>query len=95
MAEKATKESIVKSQAEYKGNSHFDLVKVEIIKDGDFYKKGDIDTVHPSLAAILKEKGLIGEYEKNVKSRDTSKLITDVESQKIQDGELAIDGSKI
>ena len=35
---KATRESIVKSQANYDGNSHFDLVKVTILKDSDFYK---------------------------------------------------------
>lgn len=60
-ATKATRESIVKSQAGYKGNEHSDLVKVKIIKDGDFYKKGDEDIVHPSLALILKEKGLIAD----------------------------------
>lgn len=54
-----TTESIQKAQAEYTGNTHFDTVEVEIIKDGSFYKKGDKDTVHPTLAAILKAKGLI------------------------------------
>ena len=89
------RESIVKSQSDYKGNSHFDLVKVTIVKDGDFYKKGDTDEVHPTLAAILKEKGLIGDYEKDVKSRDTDRLLTDLEVAKIQDGEMNIDGSKV
>ena len=56
---KMTKEEVMKSQAEYKGNSLFDVVEVTIIKDGDFYKKGDKDKVHPSLAEILKAKGLI------------------------------------
>lgn len=55
------KEDLVKSQAEYTGDSHFDLIDVEIVKDGDYYKKGDKDKVHPSLAAILKAKGLISE----------------------------------
>lgn len=88
MAEKGTKSEIVKSQADYKGNSHFDLVEVEIIKDGSFYKKGDKDKVHPSLAAILKAKGLIGEYDKNVVKRDSNfAMLTDLESQKVQDGE--------
>lgn len=54
-----TTQSIKESQAEYKGNSHFDTVEVEIIKDGSFYKKGDKDTVHPTMAAILRSKGLI------------------------------------
>lgn len=86
--EKAKKSEIVKSQSEYKGNSHFDFVEVEIIKDGSFYKKGDKDKVHPSLAAILKAKGLIGDYEKNVVKRDSSTpMLTDLESQKVQDGE--------
>jgi len=88
MSEKGTKSEIVKSQADYKGNSHFDLVEVEIVKDGSFYKKGDKDKVHPSLAAILKAKGLIGEYEKNVVKRDSSTpMLTDLESQKVQDGD--------
>lgn len=50
------------SQTAYKGNSHFDLVEIEITNDGDFYKKGQKDSVHPTLAAILKEKGLIDSY---------------------------------
>jgi len=54
-----TTDAIVKAQADYKGDSHFDTVEVEIIKDGSFYKKGDKDNVHPTLAAILKAKGLI------------------------------------
>lgn len=86
--EKATKAEIIKSQADYKGNSHFDLVEVKIIKDGDFYKEGDKDKVHPSLAAILKKKGLIGDYEKDVVKRDSNfAMLTDLESQKVQDGE--------
>lgn len=60
MADKAvTKESIKKAQANSKSNSQQDLVEVEIIKDGSYYKKGDKDKVHPTLAEILKEKGLI------------------------------------
>ena len=54
-----TTETLQKSQAEYKGNSHFETQEVEIIKDGSFYKKGDKDTVHPTMALILKAKGLI------------------------------------
>lgn len=54
-----TTETLQKSQAEYTGNSHFDLVDVEIVKDGNFYKKGDTDKVHPTMALILKAKGLI------------------------------------
>lgn len=52
-------ESIVLAQTDYKGNSHFDTEEVEIIADGNYYKKGQKDTVHPSLAAILREKGLV------------------------------------
>ena len=54
-----TKDSITLAQTEYKGNSQSDLVDVEIVKDGSFYKKGQKDKVHPTVAAILKEKGLI------------------------------------
>jgi len=56
---KATREEIIKSQAEYKGNSYFDLEDIEIIKDSKYYKKGDKDSVHPTLAAIFRAKGLI------------------------------------
>ena len=60
MAEKSvTSESIKKVQAKSTSKSQADLVDVEIIKDGSFYKKGDKDRVHPSLAEILREKGLI------------------------------------
>lgn len=84
----ATKESLVKSQASYKGNSHFDFVDVTIVKDGDYYKKGDKDRVHPTLAAILKEKGLIGEYENDVKKRDSSAvMLTDLEVVKVLEGD--------
>lgn len=54
-----TKDSITLAQTNYKGNTQSDVVEVEIIKDGSFYKKGQKDTVHPTVAAILKEKGLI------------------------------------
>lgn len=85
---KKERSEIVKSQADYKGKSHFDLVEIEIIKDGSYYKKGDKDKVHPSLAAILKAKGLIGDYEKNVVKRDSSApMLTDLESQKVQEGD--------
>lgn len=60
MADKAvTKDSIKKSQANAKSKSQKDVVEVEIIKDGNFYKKGQKDMVHPTLAEILREKGLI------------------------------------
>ena len=75
MAEEKVKpmsnESTVVAQAEYKGDSHFDLIDVEIIKDGEYYKKGDKDKVHPSLAAILKAKGLISE-DTNVNKKNVS-----------------------
>lgn len=59
-----TKETIVKSQANYKGNSAHDLVSVTFITDGSFYKKGDTDLVHPATAELFKAKGLIKDYEK-------------------------------
>lgn len=59
MADKAvTKESIKKAQSNVKSTSQQDLVEVEIIKDGSFYKKGQKDKVHPTVAEILKAKGL-------------------------------------
>lgn len=60
MADKAvTKESIKKAQANSKSKSQHDLVDIEIKKDGSFYKKGDKDKVHPTVAEILKERGLL------------------------------------
>ena len=56
-----------KAQAAYRGNNHGDLVEIEIVKDGDFYKKGDKDLVHPTVALILKEKGLISNEGKEYK----------------------------
>lgn len=50
---------IVKSQGKSKSKSQKDLVEVEIIKDGSFYKKGQKDKVHPATAEIFKAKGLI------------------------------------
>lgn len=54
-----TKDAIIKSQAKARSNSQADLVEVEIIADGSFYKKGQKDKVHPTVAEILKAKGLI------------------------------------
>lgn len=59
MSDKATKEEIIKSQAKSKSKTQTDLVEIEIIKDGDFYKKGQKDKVHPATAEIFKAKGLI------------------------------------
>lgn len=60
MAEnKATKDAIVKSQANSKSKSQHDLVEVTMIKDSRYYKKGQTDKVHPSVAEIFKTKGLI------------------------------------
>ena len=64
---------IKESQASYKGNSHFDLVEIEIVKEGSFYRVGQKDSVHPTLAAILKEKGLIKSYKGEPKKSEESK----------------------
>lgn len=61
------------SQADYKGNSHFDLVDIEIVKEGSFYKVGQKDKVHPTLAAILKSKGLIKGYKGEPKKSEEAK----------------------
>lgn len=62
-----TTESVVKSQARYTGNTHFDLVEVEFVKDSSFYKKGQKDEVHPSVAEMYLEKGIISKEFKPVK----------------------------
>lgn len=70
MSEKSEKKAVVKAdpvkteaiktaQAKSKSKSQTDRVEVEIKKDGSFYKKGDKTKVHPSVAEIFKEKGLI------------------------------------
>lgn len=53
------KDEIVKSQAKSKSKTQSDLVKIEIIKDSSFYRKGDTDEVHPATAEIFRAKGLI------------------------------------
>ena len=82
---KMTTEELVKSQSNYKGDSHFEYVDIEIIEAGSFYKKGDKDRVHPSLAQILLKKGLIKTIP-NVKKIDTSKLISEADSKLVVDG---------
>lgn len=52
------KKEVVKAQANYKGNSLRDNVKIEILEDSKYYKKGDVDNVHKATAALLKAKGL-------------------------------------
>lgn len=61
-----TSKNFVAKQAEYKGNSHFDLVEVTITKDAPKYgyKEGQKDVVHPTMALLLKEKGLIDDLGK-------------------------------
>jgi biopolymer transport protein ExbD len=60
MSEKAiTKDNLKQAQAKSKSKSQQDLVSIEILKDGNFYRKGDKDKVHPTVAEILKVKGLI------------------------------------
>jgi len=60
-----TTADIVKAQAlpEYAdgaGGNHSDLVEIKIEKDTTTgYKKGDVDYVHPTLAALFKELGII------------------------------------
>lgn len=58
---KADRETLQKSQANYKGNSHSDLVKVKIIADGKHVKAGQEKIVHPTMAQLLKAKGLIAD----------------------------------
>lgn len=60
-----TTASIVSSQAEYKGNSQLDRVKVTAIEDGKHVKKGKEYNVHPTTALILEKKGLIDDSWKN------------------------------
>lgn len=82
-----TRENLMKTQTEYQGNSHFDLVEVKIIKDGDFYKEGEVDQVHPATAAILKAKGLIADDGKSVTRKE-------FETKDIQEDGLTKDAKK-
>lgn len=92
-----TKEALIKSQSNYTGNSHFDYVDITIITDGDFYKEGDKDRVHPSMAYILQNKGLIAEgWEKDIKKRTGAEpLLTDVQVEQVNNSEVDLDGNKI
>lgn len=54
-----TKEQIIKSQANYKGNTQSDRVEITIKKDGNHVKVGQKLSVHPTVAEIFKAKGLI------------------------------------
>jgi len=68
-------------QSGYKGNHHMDKVEVTISKDTKYYKKGQKDTVHPTTAFIMEEKGVIEKgWEKNVKTYNAPKVV---------DGQLA------
>lgn len=58
-----SKDTLVTSQAKYKGSSLHDLVDIKITKAGRYYKVGDTDKVHPATAAIFKELGIIDTYE--------------------------------
>lgn len=54
-----TSATIKRSQANYKGNQHGDLVEITIEHDGKYVKAGDKLKVHPTAACIYKEMGLI------------------------------------
>lgn len=62
---KIQRTDLVKSQAGYTGKQHADLVEVTIIADGKYVKKGQVKKVHPTMALILKEKGLIADLGKS------------------------------
>lgn len=69
------------AQSEYKGNHHMDKVEVTINQKTKYYKKGQKDTVHPTVALIMQEKGIIDKgWEKNVKTYNAPKVV---------DGQLA------
>jgi len=69
-------EEIQKSQAEYTGNHHMDKVVVTINQNTKHYKKGQTDTVHPTVALIMEKKGIIDKgWEKNVKAYNAPKVV--------------------
>ena len=64
-----TNESVKLAQAEYTGESQQDTVEVKIIKANAYYKVDDTDNVHPTVAMIMQEKGLIDDsWKKKVKT---------------------------
>lgn len=74
-------ENVRKSQAKYTGNHHMDKVEVTISEKTKYYKKGQKDTVHPTVAQIMQEKGIIeAGWEKKVKTYNAPKVV---------DGQLA------
>jgi len=69
-------ENTRKSQAGYEGNHHMDKVEVTINQKTKYYKKGQKDTVHPTVALIMQEKGIIDKgWEKNVKTYNAPKVV--------------------
>lgn len=53
-----SKSKNVVAQAKYKGNDLRDVVKIEILEDSLYYKKGDNDVIHKATAELFKAKGL-------------------------------------
>ena len=88
----ADKTATRKSQAAYTGNNHFDLVKVTITKDTDYYKEGETDLIHPTTAAIFEKKGIIAKgWENKVVERSSSEpLLDEKQTQEVQDGDRDI-----
>lgn len=73
--------SVKAAQAAYEGNHHMDKVEVTINQKTQYYKKGQKDTVHPTVALIFEEKGIIDKgWDKKVKTYNAPKVI---------DGQLA------
>jgi len=81
------------AQAAYKGNSHFDLVEVTIVKANEYYKAGEKDKVHPTTAALFEQKGLIapGWENKVVERSSAENLLTEIQTQEVLDGDRDID----
>jgi len=69
-------ENTRKSQAAYTGNHHQDKVEVTINKKTKYYKKGQKETVHPTVAHIFEEKGIIDKgWEKDVVKYNAPKVV--------------------
>ena len=71
-----TNSATKKAQAAYEGDHHMDKVEVTINQKTKYYKKGQKDTVHPTVALIMQEKGIIDKgWEKNVKTYNAPKVV--------------------
>jgi hypothetical protein len=82
-----TTESLQKSQAEYKGKDIAELVEITLTEDSKYYKKGQVDQVHPATAALFKAKGLKfteKKVDRDKQAKEIQKALVEFEKELVQ-----------